>query len=195
MSSNASIRFKNKLTDVQALLDIHGDISGLGRGRRRSNLRVLHKSAIALLVAAWETYIEALLEEGVLLISGIVLSGTQANVQYNELQELIKENVQQATKRLHTAKSDNVLILFRNCFGIEDIRESWRRPGMDWKRAYRALDQLLDERHSVVHGAITDPEYSKRDVILWQQFLQVTVDRTDLAVSKRIRKLTGKPPW
>ncbi len=194
MPSNASIRFKNKLTDVQALLDIHRDISGLGRGRRRSSIRVLHKSAIALLVAAWETYIEALLEEGVLLISAVALSGTQVNVQYSELQELIKGNVQQATKRLHTAKSDNVLILFRNCFGIEDIRQSWGRPGMDWKKAYRALDQLLDERHSEVHGATTDPEYSKRDVILWQQFLQVTVDRTELAAMKRIRELTGKLP-
>ncbi|HET6400894.1 MAG TPA: HEPN domain-containing protein [Candidatus Kapabacteria bacterium] len=193
MSSRAFSRFETKLNDVQALLDIHRDITGSGRGKVK--LRVLHKAAIALLVAAWETYIESLLEEGVLHVSGLALAGNQPDVQYPALQELIKENVQQATKRLHTAKSDNVLILFRNCFGMDDIRQCWGRRGMDWKRAYRALDQLLDERHSVVHGALHDPEYHRRDVELWRKFLRITVDRTDREVKNRIRSLTGKNPW
>ncbi len=195
MVSNASNRFKHKLQDVQALLDIHTDSSGRGRGRRESKLRVLHKAGIALLVAAWETYIESLLEEGILRISDSALSGNDSNIKYKTLQELIKENVQQATNRLNTANSNNVLILFRNCFGIGDIRRSWGRPGMDWEKAYTALDQLLRERHAIVHGASSDPEYQKRDVILWQQFLQITVDRTDLAARKHIAALTGKNPW
>jgi len=195
MPSKALHRFENKLNDVQALLDIHGDISGGGRGRRNAKLRVLHKASIALLVAAWETYIEALLEEGVLFISGIALSGSEATIKYEELQDLIKENVQQASKRLHTANSVNVRNLFRNGIGIEDIRECWGRRGMNCKEACRALDQLLDERHSIVHGAITDPEYSKRDVILWRKFLRITVEGTDREVKNRIRSLTGKNPW
>jgi|SRR5665213_739719 len=195
MASKASIRFENKLKDVHALLDIHGDISGSRRGRREAKLRVLHKASIALLVAAWETYIESLLEEGVLFISGSALSGTEAEVHYDELQLLIKENVQQAVRRLNTANAENVQVLFRNCFGIEDIRESWGRTGLDWKKAYLALNQLLRERHSIVHGAMNDPEYRKRDVKSWLQFLRITVERTDLVVRDRIQALTGKTPW
>jgi RiboL-PSP-HEPN len=195
MASNASNRFDTKLKDVQGLLDIHQESSGIGRGRREAKLRVLHKASIALLVAAWETYIEALIEEGVAAISGVVISGTAPRIKYEELKDLIKGSIQQAVNRLNTANSDNILGLFRASFGIEDIRTFWGRPGMDCKKAYVALDQLLRERHSIVHGAIHDPEYRKRDVILWRQFLEINVRKTDIVVRKRVFELTGKYPW
>ena len=45
------------LEEVNRLLSIHSDISGSGPGRKR-DVQVLNKSALIMLLACWEAYIE-----------------------------------------------------------------------------------------------------------------------------------------
>lgn len=195
MPSKSFARFEEKLVDVHNLLDIHTELdSHKGKsGRRRASLQVLHKAGIALLVGAWETYVESLLEEGVMYLSTVSILGTDPEIKYANLQVLVKANVDQVTKRLHTPNSNIVRELYSNGFGIDDIRTVWRWQNMGWEQAFRALDQLLSARHSVVHGG--DREFQKSDVKGWRGFLQTLVQKTDRAVSDHIKLLTGKNPW
>jgi hypothetical protein len=47
------------MTEVRRLLQIHGQLGGTGPGRRWGS-EVLNKSAVVLLVACWEAYLEDL---------------------------------------------------------------------------------------------------------------------------------------
>ena len=203
MASQARARYEIKIADVQSLLEIHSEQGGTGRGRRKTRLRVLHKAAIALLVAAWETYIETVLEEAAMaLLTEVFLSlsppASRLKKKRNwiqDQQDLIKVNVQQVTKRFNTADSRNVKQLFSSVLGIANICIKWNRQGMDWEKAKTALDQLLAERHRIVHGSTVDPEYSKTDVSNWRAFITITVNRTDDAIGDHLHSLTGKFPW
>lgn len=63
MPSNAYAHFSTSLTDVDNLLWFHGNTGGAGQGRRSSEFQSLNKSAIVLICAAWESYIEAVIME------------------------------------------------------------------------------------------------------------------------------------
>ena len=54
-------RFLSNIAEVRRLLEIHEKVTGKGPGKRR-NVQVLNKSAIILLVACWEAYVEDLCE-------------------------------------------------------------------------------------------------------------------------------------
>ena len=47
----------NNASEVERLVEIHAKVAGKGRGRR-IGVEVLNKSAIVLLVACWESFIE-----------------------------------------------------------------------------------------------------------------------------------------
>ena len=53
--------FLENMREVNQLLGIHGNLVGKGPGRKR-NVEVLNKSAVVLLVACWEAYIEDLVK-------------------------------------------------------------------------------------------------------------------------------------
>jgi len=69
MASQARIRFDKNCEDVERLLEVHRDLGGSGRGRRR-RLEVLNKSAIVLLYAFWEAYCEDIAAEGLNHLKG-----------------------------------------------------------------------------------------------------------------------------
>ena len=56
-------QFLQNLAEVERLLEIHSQVAGAGRGRKH-NVEVLNKSAIVLLVACWEAFIEDLAAAG-----------------------------------------------------------------------------------------------------------------------------------
>lgn len=63
MSSNAYDAFKHALTDVDNLIWFHKNEGGQGRGRRGTHFQSLNKSAIVLLCASLETYLEKVIIE------------------------------------------------------------------------------------------------------------------------------------
>src|SRR5690606_21975285 len=48
---------KSNMAEVDRLLEIHAKVAGSGAGRKR-DVEVLNKSAIVLLLACWEAYVE-----------------------------------------------------------------------------------------------------------------------------------------
>ena len=195
MSSQAYTRFDRKLEDVQSLLDIHKNITRNGTGKRVSEFRVLNKSAIVLLVASWETYVESLLEESVLFLLEKRFAGTPSQNQHSILQDLLRISVQKEVKRLHTPKSDAVKTLFASILGIQNVRKVWGKDAQKSEAAANALDALLEMRHRIVHGAPSDPEFTKTHVISYRQFLRNIVRKTDDETKKHLLFLTGSNPW
>lgn len=62
--STAKVHFEAALADVDTLLEFHEVLHGGPRpGRRTARLQSLNKSAIVMLCAAWETYIETVIQE------------------------------------------------------------------------------------------------------------------------------------
>ena len=53
------LNVRTNLSQIVRLLDIHTHLTGAGPGRRR-DVQVLNKSAVLLLVATWEAYVEDL---------------------------------------------------------------------------------------------------------------------------------------
>ena len=51
---------KTNFQEIDRIIEIHGEISGSGPGYKH-NVQVLNKSAIVLLLACWEAYIEDLM--------------------------------------------------------------------------------------------------------------------------------------
>ncbi len=193
MSSQALARFDQKLIDVDRLASIHVQLSGIARGRRSQELAVLNKSAIVLLTAAWETYIESVCEEAGGFMCSVVLAGPEP-LRYLELQDLIKGNIQTVVNRLHTPSWQNVRDLARTVLGMPDITIFWTRNTMDQRQVRRALNEWLDDRHGIAHGA-EDREFILGDVKRFRSFLHVTVCNSDKAIGKHVEALIGKHPW
>lgn len=64
---NHFVRLMANLQDVRQLLAAHEQIAGAGRGRKR-DVEVLNKSAIVLLVACWEVYVEDVVESALTVL-------------------------------------------------------------------------------------------------------------------------------
>src|SRR3989442_15470552 len=62
MPSQAKKRFDQNCKDVDRLLEIHQDIAGDAPGRKYG-VEVLNKSAVVLICAFWESYLEDVIEE------------------------------------------------------------------------------------------------------------------------------------
>lgn len=57
MPSNSKSTFEINKADIEKLWEIHKEIGGEGRGRRRG-VEVLNRSVIIFVTACWESYIE-----------------------------------------------------------------------------------------------------------------------------------------
>ena len=156
-------------------------------------MAVLHKAGIVLLTAAWETYVESVVIEGATFLSNNVLTGPPP-VQYAFLQDLVKQNVLRNIGKFNTPNWMNVRDLFKQVLGITDITEVWNRPSKDFLWARAALNEWLAERHGIAHGG-EDKTFLKADVQRFQEFLKITVERTDEATRKHLEALVSVNPW
>jgi hypothetical protein len=74
--SRARNSLDENLKDISRLIGLHTMVGGSGPGRRHG-LEVLHKSAVVLITAYWESYCEDIAAEG---LAHIVKHGKSANV-------------------------------------------------------------------------------------------------------------------
>jgi RiboL-PSP-HEPN len=210
----------NNLDEVDRLLQIHAKVSGSGPGRKY-NVAVLHKSAIVLLVACWEAFIEDLAEDAFsIMLRRCKDHGAFPNKVLAEAAKPLKDGkdardlwklagagwkdvlrrhksylFEQYTSKLNTPRPAQVDSLYENLLGIKKVSSSWHWSHMSADQARAALDELIDVRGSIAHRVTTSQEVTKKDVSDSVNFVNRIAVKTSNAVQQHLLDATGKEPW
>ncbi len=203
--------FKN-LSEVHRLLEIH----------EKHRVEVLNKSAIVLLVACWETFVEdlagsafsILLERAKthrwiprkvraeaakpLRISKNpcdvwkLADGGWKNVLRTHKAGLFKEYI----GNLHSPRPSNVNSLYESLLGIRSVSNSWHWQRMRTDQAVAKLEELITLRGSIAHRVAAKRKVFKGDVTKYIDFINRIAVQTSNEVRKFLLKsTTGKEPW
>jgi hypothetical protein len=220
--SQALQQYNEQKKEANALLDFHTELYRcrtkaveIGRGRRHSDLEVLHKSAIVLLTACWEAYVEKILTESITIIArdlsdplflntdlrrAVAVAKTKkvAVSGQNEMypwffvgdgwRQLLLEFARWKISELNTPDTSAIRELSGLLLGI-DPTQSWGRTGKNAKDAMDRLDEYLSDRHVIAHGAIAGKKFSKSYVTDYLAFLDITVQKTEDTIRACLKNL------
>lgn len=157
-------------------MDFHERVGGVARGRRAISLSSLNKSGVVLLCAAWETYIERVLQEtanrSILrsrtphdlpkpiqrLVANHVRvgkdEGAWRSLAGRGWREVAKSVVSERTAALNTPKPGPVRELFKAVLGIDNVTDDWCWAKNDNDRVLTRLADFVSMRGSIAHGEL-----------------------------------------
>jgi hypothetical protein len=220
MASRARKAFDKNCQDIERLLEIHTDLGGDKRGRRR-RLEVLNKSAVILLCAYWEAYCEDIAAEG---LAHLVQHARDADSLPKELRKKVAADLkaekndlavwdlsgdrwrkvltdrlarlqEERNRRLNTPRSDRIDELFENALGISRISTDWRWPRLPAEKSRRKLDEFVTLRGDIAHRGTAATSVKKRQVEEAVEHLRRLVGRTGRRVNLTVTSATGKKLW
>lgn len=206
--------------EINRLLEIHTEIAGDGPGYKH-NVQVLNKSAIVLLLACWEAYIEDLAEncfkmmlsnprapnifpEHVLAIAAKEIKKNDidiwqiANSGWKDILKYHKEKI--LTKYIergsfNTPSPKNIDFLFSNLIGMPPLSRKWYWSGMSVDKSKDKLNKLIELRGNIVHRVQTSKNVTKLDVNDNKEFiLRLAVISNNRAINYLKDKI-GHKPW
>ncbi len=173
------------IADVQLLLNIHKQVAGEGRGRKR-DVEVLNRSAIVFVAAAWESYVEDLLSaaledliekgadhsvfpEFVLSTVGNKHNGIKAwNLAGVGWREALRDNMKavlaSTAGAFNTPKSEKIDELYKKVIGFEGVSASWKWHRVESADAMARLDGFISLRGDIAHRVKVDRKVYKNDV-------------------------------
>ena len=179
-------RLTDHFRDVRALVRIHELTAGSGPGYKH-NVEVLNKSAIVLIVACWEAYVEdlafcafdRLLSEisdpkkwpkNVFMLATKEIAKSGAPTRLLELTgdgwvSLLKRHRDLLINNLHTPSPKAVDDLFNNLIGLPTLSSAWKWQRRSDESAKKKLLSLLDLRHSIVHKSVAPQKVFKWNVV------------------------------
>lgn len=217
--SKAPVHLRNFLENIQevsSLLDHHERIAGTGVGRKY-DVEVINKSAIVLVVACWEAYVEdvasgalehlishgenySVFPKNVLEIVGSKHSGVNAwDLAGDGWKKALKSNFQDVFNKtigkLNTPRAKEVDELFKKTIGIENLSTYWAWPGRSSSQAISALDKLITMRCEIAHRVKHSKSVLKRDVIKAMDLVSRLSVKTNNNVGPYIQNKTGKSAW
>lgn len=190
MSKHPAVKqFVENMSHVNRLVDIHSELTG-GKSGNWKNIEVINKSAVVLLIAAWEAFIEDLALYAVnkvlndaadidcipdSLVHGVCISIIKENKERTQKdriigmagdgwKRLIKEHVEKKIDYFHTARVANVDELFQSVFGLKKISLNWYWSGCSITSAAERLDALIDIRGNIAHRVNTEDSVKKNYV-------------------------------
>lgn len=208
------------LKHVKILIGIHEHLTGNGRGNR-SSVNVLNKSAVVLLVACWEVFIEEIgkvafeymlrnskshnvFPDNVLFLISDELKRDQnpksvwslAGEGWKDLLSTHKEKVlQKYLGNFNTAKTEPIDDLFKNLIGFRVVSKNWQWKGMPNETATKHLNDLVGMRGDIAHKINTNKPVLKNDLIGHINFIQRLAAITSNRVRIYLKERTGSYPW
>ena len=208
------------LQDVTRLTEIHSQLSGKSRGRKHG-VEVLNKSAIVLLVACWESFIERLAENAfdsmlkhargpqvfpnkVLAISSNALKQHQNDLEIWKLAGqgwrsilLAHRNdvLERHVGKLNTPKPEQIKSLFETLLGISDVTQCWSYQKMSPKLAETKLTELVVLRGDIAHKVTTSTSVQKATVTYYIDFIGRLAGRMSSRVGLFVEERTQHIPW
>jgi hypothetical protein len=202
--------------EVQRLQRIHSQITTKGPGRKH-NVEVLHKSAIVLLVACWEAYVEDLAAASLdhmiatckdhsafpkYVLERIASnhSGLKAwNLAGDGWRKALKDNFTQilakTTGTLNTPRTSQVDELFEKTIGLSDMSSSWHWKGRSTAQARKALDDLVTLRGSIAHRVTVARNVHLKDVREAQDLIRRLAAASHNRVCGFLVAQAGLAPW
>lgn len=212
--------FVENLSEIENLLDIHMEISGGKRWKRKANVQTLNKSAIVLLTACWESFIEELASTSFdfllnnartyksIPIDVLVLASRDLKEDKDErqiwnladegwklvLQKYKKEILDNKIDYFHSPKADRVEVLFKKLIGV-DITSYWKWRWETNKNAKNTLEKYIDLRWDISHKLRTKKTVLKKEVQEYKVFLQRLALVSHNWLDKYLTKITWKEPW
>lgn len=202
--------------EVLRLVAIHEQLTGTGPGRRH-NVQILNKTAIVLLIATWEAFVEDLAEgalqflihnatdhnafpRNVLEIIGASRGGLKAWDLAGEgwkqvLRDNFKEIVNRTIRSFNSPKTTQVNDLFEKTIGLVKISSSWRWQGAKSEMTSKKLDELVSLRGEIAHRVKATREVHKGDVRNAEDLIVRICTASSNAVRAHVEQRVGKAPW
>jgi hypothetical protein len=207
-------------SEVIGLIDLHVAITGSKSGRRHG-VEILNKSALVLLVACWESFVEDvvavafdfLLNEAkspdtfptsVLALSTRALKedpdqrkiwGLAGDGWRTVLQGHKTAVLKEYAGKLNTPRPKQVCDLIEKMIGLKNISNQWQWTGMPAQRACDKLDRVVTMRGEIAHrvraGRYVRKDYVVDTAIFIQRLAAVTSNR----IATHIQSRVGKTPW
>jgi hypothetical protein len=204
------------LRDITRLKDIHGRITSKGPGRKH-DVEVLHKSAIVLLVACWEAFVEDMIEatlewmiqhaKDYKAFPTVVLDRVASTHQGSKawllagdgwkqvLRDNLKEVYARTTATLNTPRSDQVDALFEKTIGLKQVSRHWHWKGRSANQARRSLNDLITLRGSIAHRVSGGRHVRLKDVSDAREFICRLAVKSHNAVCIHAHRSFRHMPW
>jgi|GEM_PF-3075330 len=159
--SQALTAFMNQLTYVDQLVAIHGKLQN-GKGRRHEQA-ALHHAGVVLTVAAWQAYVEKVIEEALDLIRAEMINQQVATPQWAiHTYQLRRAAILNAVKKFNTPDDVKVRDLFRDSFDFLPWDSwAWKVGRRQWSsgETRKRTNTWVLVRHSVAHGFPLPQDY------------------------------------
>ena len=213
-------RFLENVKEVTRLLEIHTRIAGSSVGRKH-DVEVLNKSAVVLLVACWEAFIEDLASsafvfllanaadhstfpDDVLTLASRKLKAAPDNrlvwrlagagwrdVLEEHKSELFKEYI----SKLNTPKPKQVDALFASLLGISSLSSRWSWHTTTSAKACARLTALVELRGSIAHQVAADRPVRKSQVRAYVDLIHRLAIASTNRVAVHLLTRTKQRPW
>jgi len=204
------------LGDITRLKDIHARITPKGPGRKH-DVEVLHKSAIVLLVACWEAFIEDMAEptlnwmivnakghkvfpESVLERISSTHQGSKAWLLAGDgwkqvLRDNLKEVLARTTATLNTPKSEQVDALFEKTIGLKTLSAASHWKGRPAEQSRKSLNDLVTLRGSIAHRVSGARHVRVKDVSEAEDLICRLAVKSHNAVCIHVYRIFRRTPW
>lgn len=206
--------------EVDRLLEIHEQLGGTGVGRRH-HIEVINRSAIVMLVACWEDYVENLATIAFDYLIENVESARdlprklQAYVARSitaekddcavwkladtgwkaVLREYRSEILERHTGRFNTPRTAKVDSLYESLIGLQNLSKSWKWSGTSNESAKKRLEELITLRGEIAHRVIAGRSVRKKDVLSDKHLIGFISATSSNRVAEYLEEVTGTQPF
>lgn len=213
---NAFEDLSDNLSQVDRLMEIHEDMTGADRGRR-FGVEVLNKSAIVLVTACWESFVEDLASEGFeqLVARAATSADVPVKVRVRASQSLREAKDERKVWDLadggwrtmlrgyrteliapfNTPKTKNIDDLYERLLDIEALSTSWYWQKMSRQSASERLDGFVVLRGGIAHRVSAARAVTKKDVQDYRRFARQLAVKSANAVRTHLHGLMGTYCW
>lgn len=207
------INFKTNIEDIESLLELSLSITNI------EQKKVIFRSAVVLLIASWEQYIEQLANSSVLVLTNRLRDSSTlpenvkqsiANFAISEKRNNLRDfsdsvwlfadkgwknayfnYCEELTTNFHTASPNNVKDLYWKLLGIRDLARNWCYSGIGSTQCVENLNDLINLRHDIAHGSITRVDEITQDYISENLIFLLTIaEKTYEAIIDRTAELS-----
>jgi len=208
------------MIEVDRLTDIHSQITGTSRGRRH-RVEILNKSAVVLITACWEAFVEDsatqafdfLLKEAktpsdfpvkIRVLASRQLKDSQDGRRVWELagdgwRRVLKNYRNEIMDRfvvsLNTPRPTNIDKMFGDLLDVGQVSSSWTWGKLSATRARKTLDDFITLRGDIAHRVSTASSITKARVQQYRNFAFRIAVRTSNYLNGEILKIVKKSPW